>query len=227
MWIFSWIKLSWHSGSNSIDSCNFSLMGYLPLIQKDFTTHMHGRAIYVKEGFHFAPDLSLENSTDWKLLLMFLTRFTSLSAILLFFYWSLSLSLCTVFYSILSNIGKVISINPSVNVFVFGDLSVHHNDCLICSGGTIDLVNSVIIFLSQMTSLRWLSFFLGLLTVILKVLFFWICFFLLTLVLSYNEFPSIGKFWSCYFLRFHWLSTKPKTRFSDSSFQRCSMGRYL
>ena len=187
MWIFSWIKLSWHSGSNSIDSCNFSLMGYLPLIQKDFTTHMHG----------------------------------------LFFYWSLSLSLCTVFYSILSNIGEVISINPSVNVFVFGDLSVHHNDCLTCSDGTIGLVNSVIIFLSQVTSLRWLSFFLGLLTVILKVLFFWICFFLLTLVLSYNGFPSIGKFWSCYCLRFHWLSTKPKSRFSDSSFQRCSMGRYL
>ena len=26
--------------------------------------------------------------------------------------------------------------NPSVNVFVFGDLNVHHKDCLTNSGGT-------------------------------------------------------------------------------------------
>ena len=44
----------------------------------------------------------------------------------------------------------------------------------------IDLVNSVIIFLSQMTSLRWLTFLLG--SQILIVLLFWIYFFLLTLV---------------------------------------------
>ena len=46
----------------------------------------------------------------------------------------------------------------------------------------IDLVNSVIIFLSQMTLLRWLTFLLGSQTVILTVLLFWISFFLLTLV---------------------------------------------
>ena len=46
----------------------------------------------------------------------------------------------------------------------------------------IDLVNSVIIFLSQMTLLRWLTFLLGSQTVILIVLFFWIYFFLLMLV---------------------------------------------
>ena len=45
----------------------------------------------------------------------------------------------------------------------------------------IDLVNSVIIFLSQMTLLRWLTFLLGSQTVILIVLLFWIYFFLLTL----------------------------------------------
>ena len=48
----------------------------------------------------------------------------------------------------------------------------------------IDLVNSVIIFLSQMTLLRWLTFLLGSLTVILIVLLFWICLFLLTLVFA-------------------------------------------
>ena len=47
---------------DSIDSGNFLLKGYLPLIQKNSVTHMHGFAIYVKEGFSFAWDLSWENS---------------------------------------------------------------------------------------------------------------------------------------------------------------------
>ena len=46
----------------------------------------------------------------------------------------------------------------------------------------IDLVNSVITFLSQMTLLRWLTFLLGSQTVILIVLLFWIYLFLLMLV---------------------------------------------
>ena len=48
---------------NSIDSGNFSVRGYLPLIRKDSGTHMHGLAVYVK-GLLFARDLSLENSAD-------------------------------------------------------------------------------------------------------------------------------------------------------------------
>ena len=48
----------------SIDSSNFSVRCYLPLIQKDSSTHMHGLAVYVKERFPFARDLSLENSSD-------------------------------------------------------------------------------------------------------------------------------------------------------------------
>ena len=49
---------------DSIDSGNFSVRGYLSLIQKDFSTHMHGLAVYVKEGLPFAQDLSLGNSVD-------------------------------------------------------------------------------------------------------------------------------------------------------------------
>ena len=49
---------------DSIDSGNFSVRGYLPLIEKDSSTHMHGLAVYVKEGLPFAWDLSLENSAD-------------------------------------------------------------------------------------------------------------------------------------------------------------------
>ena len=92
---------------DSIDSGNFFVRGYLPLIRKDFSTHMHGLAVYVKEGLLFARDLSLENSADSS----------------------------AVFYSISSNIDEVLSINPSANVFVFGDFNVHHKDWLTYSGG--------------------------------------------------------------------------------------------
>ena len=47
---------------NSIDSGNFSVGSYLPLIWKDSITNMHDLAVYVKEGVPFAGDLSLENS---------------------------------------------------------------------------------------------------------------------------------------------------------------------
>ena len=50
--------------NDSIDSGNFSVRGYLPLILKDSSTHMHGLAVYVKEGLPFARNLSLENSAD-------------------------------------------------------------------------------------------------------------------------------------------------------------------
>ena len=60
--------------------------------------------------------------------------------------------------------------------------NVHHKDWLTYSGGTDRLINSVIIFLSQMTLLRWLTFLLRSLTVTLTVLLIWICFFILMLV---------------------------------------------
>ena len=64
-----------------IDSGNLSVRGYLPLIQKDSSTHKDGLAVYVKEGVPFARDLSLENSAvsavfNW---LYFTQCFTSLS----------------------------------------------------------------------------------------------------------------------------------------------------
>ena len=49
---------------DSIDSGNSTVGGYLPLIQKDSTTHMHGLTVYMKEGLAFARDLHLENSLD-------------------------------------------------------------------------------------------------------------------------------------------------------------------
>ena len=49
---------------HSVDSGNFSVRGYLPLIRKDSSTHIHGLAVYGKEGLPFARDVSLENSAD-------------------------------------------------------------------------------------------------------------------------------------------------------------------
>ena len=48
---------------DSVDSGNFSVRGYL-LIRNDSSTHIHGLAVYVKEGLPFAWDLSLEISAD-------------------------------------------------------------------------------------------------------------------------------------------------------------------
>ena len=111
---------------NSINSGNFSVTGYLPLIQKDCTTHMHVLAVYVKERLPFARDLFLENSADSYLYF----RLALLHSVTYFFflYQSPSSSFCKVFYSISSNIVEVLSIIPSVDVFVFGDFGIHHKD---------------------------------------------------------------------------------------------------
>ena len=81
---------------DSIDSGNFSVRGYLPLIRKDSITHMHGLAVYVKEGLPFAWDLSLENSADSYLCFQ-LALLHSVSYFF-FFYQSLSSSLYTCFW---------------------------------------------------------------------------------------------------------------------------------
>ena len=105
---------------------------------------MHGLTVYVKEGLPFARDLSLENSADS----YFCFRLALLHSVSYFFflYRSPSSSLCTVFDSISSNIDEVLSINPSANVFVFGDFNVHHKDWLNYYFGTDRLVNSVMVF---------------------------------------------------------------------------------
>ena len=104
---------------DAIDSGNFSVKGYLPLIRKDSITHMHGFAVYVKEGLPFARDLSLESSEDSYLCF----RLALLHSVSYFFflYRSPSSSLCTVFDSVSCNIDEVLLINPSANVFVYGD----------------------------------------------------------------------------------------------------------
>ena len=81
----------------------------------------------------FCRDLSQENSVDsylcFRLALLHLVSYFFLSQ-------SPSLSLCTVFDSVSSNIDEVLLINPSLNVFFFGDFNGHHKDWFTYSGGT-------------------------------------------------------------------------------------------
>ena len=110
---------------DSIDSGNFSMKVYLPLIRKNYITHIHVLVVYVKEGLHLARDLSLENSAHSYLCF----ELASLQSVSYFFsFYQSPLSLCTVFDSILSIIDEVLSINPSANVFVFGEFNVHHKN---------------------------------------------------------------------------------------------------
>ena len=80
---------------DSIDSDNVSVRGFLPLIRKDSSTHIHGVAFYVEEGLPLAWDLSLEHSTD-SYLRFGLALLYSVSDFF-FHYQSPSSALCTVF----------------------------------------------------------------------------------------------------------------------------------
>ena len=95
---------------------------------------MHGFAVYVKEGLPFAHELSQENSADSYLCFQ-LALLHSVSYFF-FLYRSPSLLLCRISDSVSSNTDEVLSINPSANVFVFGDFNIHNKDWLTYSGGT-------------------------------------------------------------------------------------------
>ena len=145
MWIFPWIKLGWLNWFWSIDAWSCSLC---------------------KRRTSF----SIENSVDsylcfWLALLHSVSNF-------FFLYRSPSLLLCMVFYSISSNMMKF-----SQSTHLLLCLSLKTLLPIVMAGShilveLIDLVNSVIIFLSQITLRRWLTFLLRSLTVILTVLSF-------------------------------------------------------
>ena len=64
------------------------------------------------------------------------------------------------------------------------DFNVHQKDWITYAGGTDRPGELLYFFLSQMTLLRRLTLLLGSLTAALRVLLFWISFFLLTLVFA-------------------------------------------
>ena len=109
----------------SIDSGNFSVRGYPSLFQKDSVTHMYGLAVYVNERLPLAWDFSLENLDSYLCVRLALLHSVSY---FFFLYRSPSLSLCMAFDAISSNIGEVLSIKPSANMFVFGDFNIYQKD---------------------------------------------------------------------------------------------------
>ena len=128
---------------DTIDSGNFCVKGYLLLAPKDSIIHMHGLAVYMKEGLPFAQDLPLESCVD-SYLCFWLALPHSVSYFL--FLYRPPSSLCKVFYSISSNIDEVLLINPSANVFVFRDFNVHHKDWLNYSGGISNNLTQMVNF---------------------------------------------------------------------------------
>ena len=88
----------------------------------------------------------------------------------LFFLYRSPSSWSTIFDSVSSNIDEVLAINLSTNLFDFGDLNVYYKKhWLTYSDGTDGTGAFAVIFLAQMTLLRWLTFLLRSLTVTLRV----------------------------------------------------------
>ena len=157
MRIFPLIRLSWHSGST------WDKPGWLNWFWQFFCDGLSSYHSYVcsgslcEGGLHFARDLSLENSTRkfYKFLCFWLALLHWLSY---FFFLHLSppSSLCRVFDSSSSNIDEVLLINPSANVFLW-NFNVKWRLANLF-WWKWDLANFVIIFVSQMTLSRWLTF---------------------------------------------------------------------
>ena len=126
---------------DSIDSGNLSVRSYLSIIWKDSVTHISMVSQFMWKLDFLLCGTYLNETILHIILLHYITISYCFWLALLysvlyffFFYQSCSLSLCTVFDAILSKICKVLLINSSANVFVFGDFNVHDKDWLTYSG---------------------------------------------------------------------------------------------
>ena len=109
--LHSWVdnKKSWVEVDGARWRLKLNMVGILMMSKKFSTVGL----LKIKALWHF---------TQW------LTSFSSIDHILR--------SLCMFFDSISCNIDEVLSINPSANLFVFGDINVHHKDWLTYSSET-------------------------------------------------------------------------------------------
>ena len=124
------------------------MSGCLPLIRKDSINHMHGLAVYAKEGLPFAQNLSLENFAD-SYLCFWLALLHSVSC---FFFLYQSPSLFCARFLILSYLTQM-RFSRSTHLLIC--LSLETLTSAIMTGSPIlveliDLVNSFMIFQSQM-----------------------------------------------------------------------------
>ena len=141
---------------DSIDSSSIFVRCYLSLIGKDTLLKC---IAYVKEGLAFAWDSSLENF-EYPYLCFQLVFFCSV-----FYFYSIyrlnSSCFCSILDAISSSIDEILSMNPSANVFVFGDFNVHHNNSLTYSDGTDRLYicsTEAFSWLRNCDQTFWLSF---------------------------------------------------------------------
>ena len=93
-------------------------------------THMYGLAVYVKVGFPFAVENTLDSYLSFQQALLYSVPYLYLLHQSSFFALPfINNNFCMVFDTILSNTDGVLSsINISANVFIFGDLNIHHKD---------------------------------------------------------------------------------------------------
>ena len=119
---------------DSIDTNHFAVNGYLPLIRKDSSTHMHGLGLFVKDSLPFARDTSLESSEHSYM--CFRLALLNSTSYFFFLYRSPSSPSCAILDSVSTNIDKALSVHPTANIFVFGDFNAHHSDWLTYSNGT-------------------------------------------------------------------------------------------
>ena len=122
---------------DSIDSGNFSVRGYLPLIRKDSITHMLGLAVYVKEDFLLHAIYLQKTPRILTYVFDFdsyftqcLTSFSSIDH--LFRRYARFLTLFTVFYLTQIRFSR----STHLLMCIFGNFNVHHKDWLTYSGGT-------------------------------------------------------------------------------------------
>ena len=126
--------------------------------ETDCSTYMHGLAVYVKERIPFARDLSLEKSAESYLCFRLayfaqcLTSFSSIDHLLRLCAWLLILFHLTYMRFSQSTLQLICFPLETLTSIIRTGLPILVE--------LMDLVNSVIIFLSQTNLLRWLTFLL-------------------------------------------------------------------
>ena len=122
------LALSESNLNSTMADSDFSVPGYLPIIRKDSSTHMHGLAVYVRDSLPISREFDLERSC--KSFMCFRLSLLHSTSYLFFLYRSPSSQDCSVIDSVSQSIDSALTNHPSANIFVFGDFNVHHSGWL-------------------------------------------------------------------------------------------------
>ena len=179
MWIFPWIKLSWHSCSM------WDKLGWLNWFWQFLCEGLYS---FNPKRFYYSYARSCSFCVTRTSFCMRLisTKIWIRTSIFAWLYFTQSLTSffsinnlpChyAVFDFISSNIDEVLLIKPSANVLIFQDFNVHHKDRLTYSGGTDTPGKLCYIFSISNDLTQIVNFPTWVLTVTITVLLFWIYF---------------------------------------------------